>query len=78
MQGIRTKCESNRTSKKNSPNNTIHTAGKSANHSLIREAKTKPASPERHFSIGYAAKTTKHKKGGSGSNAHISGTHYVN
>ena len=38
------KCESNRTSKKNSPNNTISNSKGTLN---IREARTKPTSPER-------------------------------
>ncbi|CDW78202.1 protein kinase domain containing protein [Stylonychia lemnae] len=42
----RSKCESNRNSKKNSPNNTINTSKGTIN---IREARTKPTSPERSY-----------------------------
>ncbi len=56
----RSKCESNRTSKKNSPNNTINSNKGTIN---IREARTKPVSPERSYAMMNTYKNG-HKKGG--------------
>ena len=57
----KTKCESNRTSKKNSPINNTISATTAKNTLNIREARTKPTSPERSFMLinGYKASQPK-------------------
>jgi len=64
--GQRSKCESNRTSKKNSPNNTINSTKGTIN---IREARTKPVSPERSYAI-----INSYKNGKKGNNVYIAGS----
>lgn len=54
----RSKCDSNRNSKKNSPNNTINTTKGTIN---IREARTKPTSPERSYALINSYKITSTK-----------------
>jgi hypothetical protein len=58
----KSKCDSNRVSKKNSPNNTI-TGGTQGKTSLImREARTKPTSPERSYVLVQSVKLPTSKK----------------
>jgi hypothetical protein len=74
----KTKCESNRTSKKNSPNNTISNPTAVNKNTLnIREARTKPTSPER--SLVLINSYNQGKKGGaSNPNVFLNGSHMVN
>jgi len=60
----KSKCESNRGSKKTSPNNTL-TANPGNNYTLIgvREARTKPTSPERSFVMMQSFKPATKKSG---------------
>ena len=70
----RSKCESNRTSKKNSPNNTINTT---KNTISIREARTKPTSPERSYVLINSYKGQKQPPQ-TQKNVYIAGSQMVN